>query len=122
MHNILLIEDIEASRCYLQIKLSKENFQVFEALNGNEALEICRNNPIHLIITDIFMPEKDGLEVIREFRKEFPDIKIFAYSAAVDSLGESYYLKEAKEFGAVETFGKPIDFKKLISAIHQHLS
>ena len=73
--------------------------------NGKTGIEFFRQDPLDLVITDIIMPEKEGLETIQELRFEFPDVKIIAISGGGKG-GENNYLQMAQGFGAEITFSK----------------
>ncbi len=92
-----------------------------DAANGEEALEINRHFRADLIITDIIMPEKEGIETIRDFIQEFPGIKIIAMSGG-GRIGPEAYLKIAEGIGAMHTFTKPIKQKELLEAIETLLN
>lgn len=113
---ILLIEDVRVERKILKQWLEEAGCEVIEASNGVEGIERYREYLPDLVITDIVMPEKEGIELMIELRKEFPDIKIFAISGAgANKAGE--YLPLAKSVGAFRTFVKPIDKQALIDAV-----
>ena len=78
---------------------------------------------IDLVNTDILMSEKEGLETIRELKRDFPDVKIIAISGSVniESEGEDY-LKMAKQFGAMCTLAKPIEREELLEAVQECLT
>lgn len=113
---ILIIEDVRVERKILKQWLEGAGCEVIEASNGVEGLERYREHLPDLVITDIVMPEKEGIELMIELRKEFPDIKIFAVSGAgATKAGE--YLPLAKSVGALRTFVKPIEKRALLDAV-----
>ncbi len=113
---VLLIEDIRTERKIIKRWLEKIDCVVIEAADGNEGLSLYRDNIPDLVITDIVMPEKEGLELMMELRREFPDVKIFAISGAGQNVpGE--YLSLAEALGSERTFIKPIDKGKLLDAV-----
>ena len=69
MYNILVVDDDKEIVGAIEIYLKKEGYNILKAYNGEEALDIVANNEIHLIILDIMMPKKDGLETLEEIRK-----------------------------------------------------
>ncbi len=77
---ILVIEDDDIMRKRLTRTLEKSGYEVLGDPHGNEALKLHRATPVDLIVTDIIMLEKNGLETIREFRKRFPAVKVIAMS------------------------------------------
>jgi len=92
--------------------------QVVCAANGRLALEKQRANSADLIITDLFMPELDGVETILALRREFPDIKVIAMSGNV---GGEAMLSVARRLGAVEVLEKPFTLQQLLAAVGKAL-
>jgi CheY-like chemotaxis protein len=116
--HILFVDDEEPVRELFKEALEKFGFRVSLANNGNEGLESFRNNPADLIITDIFMPEKDGHAFILEVLQEFPDAKIFAITGK-KSFEPEMELDIAKTLGALRVFSKPCKLSELIAAIRE---
>jgi DNA-binding response OmpR family regulator len=104
MARILAIEDDNDLRGIIASTLSEHT--VREARNGKEGIEALRREPFDLVITDLVMPEKDGIESIVQIRQEYPKLKIIAISGATDELRRAS-LSMAKELGAVRTLAKP---------------
>ncbi|MCP3955776.1 MAG: response regulator, partial [Desulfobacterales bacterium] len=77
---ILIIDDDIHVLAMLRKMLEREGYEIVVALDGNEGLRLYRENPTKLIITDLIMPEKEGLETIIELRQNFPDTRIIAMS------------------------------------------
>lgn len=121
MKRILIIEDDFHVRDMLERLLRKTGYDAQLAENGAEAVKMHRENPMDLVITDIIMPEKEGLEVITEFRREYPSVKLIAISGG-GRIGSANYLKTAKLLGAERTFAKPVDTSQLLSAIEELLA
>ena len=94
---------------------------LIEADSGKDALQVCRTEPPDLVLTDLIMPDTDGMEVIRELRRSAPDVKIIAMSGGgrVDALD---YLWIARRLGAVCTLNKPFQTGELVEAIDRALS
>jgi len=86
------------------------------AANGREALHLLAYTPCDVVVTDILMPEQDGIEVIRELRQRFPTIKIIAMSGG-GRIGRQSVLRLATAFGAHGTLAKPFCTKELLAAI-----
>jgi YesN/AraC family two-component response regulator len=84
-------------------------------------MKMHRENPINFVITDIIMPEKEGMEVITEFRRDYPAVKLIAISGD-GRIGPANYLKIAKLPGAGRTFAKPVEAAQLLSAIEELLA
>jgi len=114
---ILLIEDIRVERKVLKHWLEESGHEVIEASDGNEGLSLYHENLPELVITDIVMPEKEGIQTIIDLRKESPGLKIFAISGAGKQPGE--FLELAKHLGAMHTFVKPIEKDALSDAIKE---
>jgi CheY-like chemotaxis protein len=115
---ILFVDDEEPVRRLFKEALEKFGYQVRLATNGNEALELFRKDPDDLIITDIFMPEKDGHTLILEIKQDFPDAHIFAIT------GKKFFdtqmeLDIAKTLGAIKVFTKPCKLSQLLASIRE---
>ena len=121
MVRILIIDDDEQILAMLRQTLEREGYEVMEASDGNEGLRRYRENPTDLIITDLIMPEKEGIETIMELHRDFPDVKIIAISGG-GRVDPGQYLSIAKSFGAQYTFTKPIERKKLLKAVRELLN
>lgn len=104
----------------LQRLLEKENYKVFETPDGNECVRLCRTESIDLIITDIIMPDMEGIELISLIRGEFPDIKIIAISGGGQIEPQSY-LTLAEKLGADRTFSKPFKLDEIVAAVNSTL-
>ncbi len=120
MAKILVIDDDEQVLDMLYESLTREGFDVLKASNGEQGLRIYRQEPVDLIITDILMPEKEGIETIIELRQDFPDVKIIAMSGG-GRIGTKDYLHLAKIFGVQRTFTKPVAREQLLDAIKELL-
>ncbi|NTU60107.1 MAG: response regulator, partial [Deltaproteobacteria bacterium] len=98
--------------------LNEAGFEVLEASEGGEALRKCREHAISVVLLDIFMPGKEGIETLREMRAEFPGLKVVAMSG-----GGSYpffdVLSAAKRLGAEEVFQKPVSLAHLLSTLRR---
>jgi CheY-like chemotaxis protein len=122
MANILVIEDHDEIRHLVKEMLTRVGHNVKEAPNGAVALQMLDENPADLIITDIFMPEKEGVETIREVKKRFPGIRILAMSGGVGVMDSSYALRLAKGLGADRTLPKPITRSQLLAEVDSLLN
>ncbi len=121
MGRILVIEDEAQMRKLLRQVLEDSGYEVEEAPDGLEGMRLYRENPSDLIITDMIMPKKEGMETILDLKLEFPDVKIIAISGG-GRVGPEPYLQIAEGFGAERVFTKPFDIKELLSAIKDLLS
>jgi DNA-binding NtrC family response regulator len=119
MATILVIDDQEPIRSLLRAALEGDGHEVLEASNGRLGLELYRERSADLIITDIVMPEMDGLEMILELTSNFLNVKVIAMSGGRESEGPLYV---AKLLGARQTFLKPLDMEKLLSAVRYDLA
>ena len=119
MAKILIIDDEEKVRLALKKMLTHAGHEVVLAEDGNQGLKCCRQQTVDLVITDIVMPDKEGLGTIRDLRRDFPALKIIAMSGGGAGSAQDY-LKVAKHFGAQMAFEKPVEFRTLLAAI-QHL-
>lgn len=117
---VLVIDDDSQMRAMLKQVLEKEGYDVIEAADGNAGIKSYRENLPDLVITDLIMPEKEGVETIMELKKDFPDANIIAASGGGRNEPESY-LQMAKQLGAARVFAKPIDRSKLMDAVRELL-
>jgi CheY-like chemotaxis protein len=117
---ILIIDDEDQPRRMLQQVLIRVGYDVVEARDGNEGLQLFRASPTDLIITDILMPEKEGLETIIDLRREFPAVKIIAISGG-GRTGNLNFLEVAKRLGAQRTLQKPFELQEMIAAVRELL-
>jgi DNA-binding response OmpR family regulator len=116
MAKILVLDDEPAILLMIKKMLEKEGHEVDLALNGREGMELFEKNKPDLVITDIIMPEKEGLETILELRKKHPELKIIAISGG-GRIGPQGYLPSAKYLGADLVFQKPLIQKEFVEAV-----
>lgn len=119
MSKICIVEDDAQIRVMLKETLELEGFAIVEAANGNEALRVLDAEAVDLVITDILMPEKEGLGLITELRKLHPGLAIFAISGGAPHMQAAGNLELATLFGACQAFHKPIDLDELIAAVRE---
>ena len=120
MQKILVIDDDSLVRDTLVRILERKGYQVLVASDGLRGLRMFRSEQPDLVITDIIMPEKEGLETIREIRGECPDAKIIAISGGA-RIGSMDFLDFAGKLGASEIIPKPFDPIDLISVVSRCL-
>lgn len=113
MYNILVCDDDKEIVKAIDIYLSKEGYNILKAYNGNEALDIIKNNEIHLVILDIMMPGKDGIETLQEIRKEY-SIPVFMLSAKSEDSDKIIGL----DLGADDYVTKPFNPMELIARVN----
>jgi len=121
MAKILIIEDDNSFRNVLVQMLEKAGFEVFQAENGNQAIKHCESENPDLVLTDIIMPDKEGLETIQELLSICPALKIIAMSGG-GRFGPNSYLPLAQKLGAKKTLQKPFMREELLNAITEVLS
>jgi DNA-binding response OmpR family regulator len=119
---LLVIDDDNLVRAALTDMLQTAGFEVVTASNGRLGLELLDTTSFDAIITDILMPEQEGLETIREARQRFPDIRILAISGGGAGGGETQLLRFAESFGADQTLPKPFTGSQLVAAVRALLS
>ena len=120
MARILVMDDEEPMRALVREMLEGEGYEVVEAARSEEGVKRFRQGGIDLVITDLFMPEHGGLEVIRTLRADYPDVRIIAMSGA--GLKEKVdVLSFTEQFGNVPTFSKPFHQAELLEAVKKLL-
>ncbi len=120
MSKILIIDDEEMIRKMLRQALENHSYEVFEAENGYKGLDVCYKESPDLIITDLIMPDMEGLETIHRIHREMPTIKIIAISGGSRIISKDF-LKIAKTLGAEYCLEKPIILKELLDIISKIL-
>ena len=118
MARIIVIDDDVQVLEMLRQTLECEGYEVVDAPNGNEGIKLCRENPADLIITDIIMPKKEGLETIIALKRDFPDSKIIAISGG-GRISPEEYLSMAKKLGAGYALAKPVEREELLAAVRE---
>ncbi len=118
---ILVVDDEESIRTILRKILEGAGYDVMEAPDGKVALWLFKGRQADLIITDLIMPEKEGIETIMELKQDFPDVKIIAISGGGQGDG-GQYLDIAKKMGANSTLAKPFEKEGLLKAVKDLLN
>jgi len=121
MHRIMVIDDEAMIRESLKKILESKGYQVRVACDGNEASIMFDEEAPDLVITDILMPEKDGVEVILELRRKFLNIKILAISGG-GRINAINHLEVVKHLGADATLPKPFTADQLLSEVSRLIS
>jgi CheY-like chemotaxis protein len=119
-NKIIIIDDDTQVLTTLKKMLEREGYEIVTASDGKEGVRCYRENPTDLIITDLIMPEKEGIETILELRQDFPAVKIIAISGCARN-SPMTYLELAENLGAQYTFSKPVERKKLLNAVQDLL-
>ena len=114
MANILVVEDDPQVRALLTESLRLEGYRVTAAADGVEALNAYGQSPPDLVITDMLMPEKEGLGLITALKRINPKVRIIAISGGGATIQPGCNLELARMFGAAKTFSKPLDMDALL--------
>jgi CheY-like chemotaxis protein len=122
MAQILVIEDDKQFREMLAQMLEQAGHQVETAANGILGMAQFRQSPPDLVITDILMPEKDGIDVIIEMKREQDDIRIIAISGGRRNITPQFNLDSAGLIGVRQTLTKPFNRQQLLQAIQDALT
>ncbi|CCQ72477.1 response regulator transcription factor [Magnetospira sp. QH-2] len=117
MTTLLLIDDDEKVLSFLCKTLTKEGYDLVTATDGAEALKTIRNRQVRLVITDIFMPGMDGMELIRTLKQDHAEVPIIAISGGGAGGHKDYYLSAADAFGADRVLAKPFTPTELRDAV-----
>jgi DNA-binding response OmpR family regulator len=117
---ILLIDDDEAVLAMMGTLLADHSYEVENAGDGNQGFRLFAANPPDLVITDIFMPNKEGFETIREMRRPRPDARIIAMSGG-GRIRKTELLRMAMSLGADYGLAKPFDAEQLVGVIKSAL-
>ncbi len=121
MQSILVIDDDKLMCLALAKILISAGYNVVQASDGEEGLKLYRTQDFDLVITDLIMPDKEGIQIIRELRKENSRIRIIAMSAGGRG-GATDYLKWARLMGAKQCLSKPIKREDLLDAVQAVLA
>ena len=115
---ILVVDDDEVVRNVLRGKLESCGHEVVEASDGKQAMERLSEGVFDVVITDILMPERDGLETLLHVRKTHPGVKVIAITGA----GTSLHLDNARNLGASRVFAKPFKLEEIAAAVRELVS
>jgi CheY-like chemotaxis protein len=121
MPGILIVEDEKEVREMLRVSLQRKRYTILEAENGKDAITYFKPAVTDLVITDLIMPEEDGLKVIMKLREIKPSIKIIAISGG-GKAGPGSYLNLAKALGANAAYSKPFSLNDLMTKIDELLN
>ena len=116
---ILVVDDAAVICSTLQERLTMEGYQVWTAPDGRKGLQLYHDHQVDLVITDILMPEVDGLEVVRTLRRISTSLPIMVMSGGANR--DLDFLVEAKEFGATRIISKPFRLEELVVMVHELL-
>lgn len=121
MPSILLIEDDELFRSTLAEALISQGYTVTQATDGEEGVKMFKDRPTDLVLTDVVMPNKEGIATVRELRRANPSLGIIAMSGGLAS-DAPLYLQLAGGLGADRTLQKPFPLKVLLQAVKEVLA
>ena len=116
MASILVIDDQEPIRRIVRRALENERHAVLDASDGELGMQILERETVDVVITDIFMPELDGIQTLREIRKRFPAVRVIAMSGG-DSTGLLDLRKDAELLGAVKSLQKPFTAREIVDVV-----
>lgn len=119
MKRILIIDDNTQLRRLLRQILEQQGYEVIDAKDGEEGTELYRQTLTDLVITDIVMPKKDGIETFKELKRDFPHVKIIVTTGDSQTLAAQYRLSAMKALGAEHIFTKPFGRKELLNVVHE---
>jgi CheY-like chemotaxis protein len=122
MKRILIIDDNTQLRQLLRQILEREGYEVIDAKDSKSGTKLYRQTLTDLVITDVAMPDKDGIEILRELKRDFPDVKIIATTGDSQTLSAQYYLSAMKALGAERAFTQPFGRKELLNTVHELLN
>lgn len=117
MARILVIEDDADVRSVIRRHLQSDGHEVLEAADGKAGMKLFRESPADLVVTDLFMPEQEGLETIRQLRRSFKDTGILVVTGSPPG-GTFDFRAHATMLGARATLSKPFTREELLSAVH----
>jgi len=115
---ILIIDDDEIIRELFRMWLERAGYEVYDAADGREGMEIQEKTPVDMLICDLIMPVQEGIETITLFRDKFPEISIIAISGG-GKIAPGSYLTIAEHLGAWKVFTKPVDMIQLMKDIEE---
>ncbi|MBI5936281.1 MAG: response regulator [Betaproteobacteria bacterium] len=122
MAKILVVDDEAPMRKLLKEVLIQDNHEVREAENGMQASAMFRSEPADLVITDIRMPDTNGIDLIVQLRRDYPRSRIIAISGGGGGDGRVDYLAVARQAGATQVISKPFQIAALRLAVGEALS
>jgi DNA-binding response OmpR family regulator len=120
MAGVLIVEDDKELREMIALSLTRRKFTVLEAVNGKDAIMRFKPSITELVVTDLIMPEEDGLKVIMRLRELKPSLKVIAISGG-GKAGPGSYLNLARALGADAIFSKPFSINDLVAKIEELL-
>lgn len=121
MASILIVDDEKLARMTVRQMLEGEGHEVCDAGNGQAALDQLAGTQVDVVVTDIVMPDKEGIQTIIELRRDYPEVKIIAMSGG-GRVGNVDFLTVAKQIGAEHVLRKPFRQRELMEAVNDCLT
>ncbi len=122
MANILVVDDEDNVRYVIKETLEQDEHAVLEASTGSEALKVFESSAVELVITDLVMPDKNGIDLILELKNRYPDVRILAISGGGGVNGRFDYIPIAELIGAKSVMRKPFNLRDLRGAVNNLLA
>lgn len=122
LKSLMVVDDDDQLRNLLKEIFSRMNYQVITACDGSDALKKMMQVKVDLVILDIIMPEKEGIETLSDIRVIYPETKIMAVSGGSQLLSAPILLNIAQKMGADEVIKKPFDLNEIIDAVDKLLN
>lgn len=118
MYRVLIIEDDDFVQKMLKQTFERAGYEVATAPNGRIGINLYQSNPFDVVITDLIMPDMEGIETITHLRKSHPGVKVIAISGGGRNKPDEY-LHMAEKLGAARTFAKPVNRQQLLKAVEE---
>ncbi len=118
MTRVLVIDDDKFVRASIRAVLESAGHMVADVGDADEGIAMQRANPFDVVVVDLVMPQKEGLETIRELKISYPDLPIIAISGGGDIVRKNF-VQTATAFGANATLEKPFGGDELLGALHE---
>jgi len=120
MARILVVDDDPTMRALLRKRLEAEGHEVAEAKDGVQGVAAIRRGGVDLLVIDVLMPGKGGIEALMELREDHPDLKILIVTGHSPTESEAFQ-NVARQFGAARVFTKPVDFDTFLATVKKLL-
>lgn len=116
-NKLLIVDDQYGIRLLLHEIFKKEGYEVYQAANGFQAIDIVTNDRPDLVVLDMKIPGMDGIEILKRIKEIDQDIKVILMTA----YGELDIIEEAKKLGALRYFAKPFDIDEIKTVVREHM-
>lgn len=121
MARVIVIDDQEPIRRIVRSALERAGHEVLEAGDGELGLQLLERHAADVVVSDIFMPGMDGIQMLRQIRKQFPDVKVIVMSGG-DSTGMLDLRRDAELLGAVKSLPKPFTTHEIVAIVNSVLN